>query len=284
MGVCGDGPSSARVTRLDAADGQAPLADGGIYWSSELEGLHEESSRSHFLDVWTRQAITDAVSSLGRGARVVDLGCSTGYLLEDLQREIRGSHLLGLDFIFSGLRAARTGLHGIALLQGDVCALPFSDEAFDGVVSANLLEHVPDDLAALGEIRRVLKPGSPAALVVPAGPNCYDYYDRYLRHQRRYGRGELAAKARSQGLEVLRVFRIGWTIYPAFWLVKKRNRWLHDDLTAEDLANRVAKDIAATKDSRVGHLACRLERALTGRGLSAAFGIREVAIIRRPET
>ena len=61
---------------------------------------------------------------------------------------------------------------------------------------ANLLEHVPDDIGALHQMFQVLKPGSRLVLVVPAGRALYDYYDRFLHHQRRYGRRELSAKAR----------------------------------------------------------------------------------------
>src|SRR2546423_258105 len=80
--------------------------------------------------------------------------------------------------------------------------LPLGEASVDAVVSATLLEHVPDDRRVLTELRRVLRPGAPAVVVVPAGPGLYDYYDRFLGHRRRYGRGELAARARSVGLQV----------------------------------------------------------------------------------
>ena len=80
----------------------------------------------------------------------------------------------------------------------------------------NLLEHVPDDERALVEMRRVLRPGARAVLVVPAGPRLYDYYDRFLGHERRYARGELAAKGRRAGLEVIEDLHLGSVLFPAF--------------------------------------------------------------------
>ena len=71
------------------------------------------------------------------------------------------------------------------------CRIPIASATADVVVSTNVLEHVRDDEAALIEILRVLRPGGRAALVVPAGRGIYDYYDRFLRHERRYGRREL---------------------------------------------------------------------------------------------
>ena len=136
------------------------MTEAPQYWSTELEELHEESSRSHFLDLWTRRAILDSLGALRPGDRVVDLGCSSGYLLEDLRQLLPPEHLVGLDFVFSGLHTSRANVPGAGLLQGDACALPFADASFDAIVSANLLEHVPDDLGTLREMRRVLKPGS----------------------------------------------------------------------------------------------------------------------------
>jgi SAM-dependent methyltransferase len=92
------------------------------------------------------------------------------------------------------------------------------DHAVNAVLSANLLEHVPDDRRALGEIARILRPGGRAVIVVPANPRTYDYYERFLGHERRYDRGELAAKGCDAGLRVIEDAYLGSLIYPAFWL------------------------------------------------------------------
>ena len=114
---------------------------------------------------------------------------------------------------------------------------------------------------ALREIARVLRAGHRAAVVVPAGPDTYDYYDRFLGHERRYARGELARKGREAGLTVVEDTYLGSLIYPAFWLVKQRNRRQRGRLRGEALAEQVQRDMAGTQDSRIGSLAPRRSNA-----------------------
>jgi SAM-dependent methyltransferase len=213
---------------------------------------------------------------------IADLGCSTGYLLEDLARAYPGASLIGVDLVGSGLRKAHASVPEVRLVQADLCALPLADASVDAAVSANVLEHVADDRAALAELHRVLRPGARAVLVVPAGARIFDYYDRFLGHERRYGRGELAHKARAAGLDVVEDIHLGSVLYPAFWLVKQRNRLLHDDLRGAELEERVASDIARTRDSGAGRMACEIERALLDRGVRLPFGIRSLVVVRRP--
>jgi ubiquinone/menaquinone biosynthesis C-methylase UbiE len=256
-------------------------ADAAVNWSEELEGVHSESSRTHFLDRWTRQAIIAGIGALAPGATVADLGCSTGFLLEDLHRAHPDAKLIGVDMVAAGLRAAAAALPEARLMQADVCALPIEDQSVDAVVSANLLEHVPDDRLALREIARVLKPGAPAAFVVPAGPRTFDYYDRFLGHERRYARGELAARCREAGLEPQEDRHLAALLYPPFWLVKQRNRWRYEHLRGGALEARVRQDIAKTSDSRLGELTWQLEDRLARAGVRLPFGIRSFVLARR---
>jgi SAM-dependent methyltransferase len=252
-----------------------------VNWSEDLEAVHSEASRTHFLDRWSRQAIIDGVGSLAPGATVADLGCSTGFLLEDLHEAHPEAILIGVDMIAAGLRKAHAAVPGARLLQADVCELPLDDASLDAVVSANLLEHVPDDRRALREIARVLKRGRPAALVVPAGPATFDYYDRFLGHERRYGRGELAEKCRVAGLEPREDRHLASLLYPAFWLVKQRNRRRYDGLRGNALEARVKQDIARTRDSRLGELTWKLEDRLVRARLRLPFGIRSFVVAWR---
>ena len=255
-------------------------ADEASNWSDDLEKLHEESSRTHFLDVWTRAAILARIRDLTSDAAIADLGCSTGYLLEELSDSHPRATLIGIDLVASGLSKAHVLVPGARLLRADACELPLVDGSIDAVVSANLLEHIPDDSRALEEIARVLRVGGSAVLVVPSGPGTFDYYDRFLGHERRYGRGELAGKARRVGLDVVEDRYIASLLYPVFWLVKKRNRLRYGRLEGAALEQRVAQDIAGTRDSRIGHALRRLEETLE---LRLPFGIRNLVVLHKRE-
>lgn len=254
-----------------------------VNWSDELEALHEESSRDHFIDVWTRRALLEAIAGgVARDGVVLDAGCSGGYLLEDLRRALPAATLIGVDLVAAGLRRAHANVPDAQLLLADVSQLPLHDAVVDVVVSANLLEHVPDDRAALAELHRILRPGGLAAIVVPAGPGTFDYYDRFLGHERRYARRELARKGSAVGFEVVRDAYLGSLIYPAFWAVKKHNRRVHRDMTEDQTRALVERDIARTSDSRLGAITARIERALLARGFVVPFGIRGFTVLRRP--
>lgn len=256
---------------------------GEVNWSDDLEALHEEDSRNHFLDVATRRALLSGITDSPRSVEsVIDLGCSTGYLLEDMRKSWPDAKLYGVDLVPQGLVKAHENVPDAELLRADVCQLPLDDESVDAAVSANLLEHVPDDERALREAFRVLRPGARFGVVVPAAPGLYDYYDRYLQHERRYARHELAEKGRSAGFRVITDTHIGSLIFPAFWAQKKLNRVRHADIETERIQQLVARDIKRTKGSKLGALTMRIEDSMRARGLPLPVGIRSYVLFEKP--
>jgi SAM-dependent methyltransferase len=259
------------------------VADGHpVNWSEGLEQLHEESSNTHFIEVWTRRAMLSRLGTLPAAPSLIDVGCSTGYLLADLRARLPDARLIGVDLIAAGLRKAHGHVPSAVLLQADVCALPLEDLSVDCAVSANLLEHVREDGQALSEIFRVLRPGGRAVIVVPVNPGSYDCYDRLLGHERRYARGELARKAGAVGFAVREDIHLGAPLFPAFWAVKQRNRRRHEQLRGAALERKVRGDMESTADSRLGHLACRLEELLLAGRIRLPFGIRGLSVLERP--
>jgi SAM-dependent methyltransferase len=254
-------------TAHDPAHG--PLDQSTVNWSEDLEEFHEESTRDHPIEVLTRTTMIQLLGELAPTSTIVEVGCSTGYLLEDLCREFPKARVVGFDLIASGLHKAHRALPDCQVAQADACALPVADDSADAVMSVNLLEHVPDDTKALAEIRRILRPGATAVLVIPAGPSLYDYYDRFLHHERRYASRELADKARSVGLEVHADMHLGSVVYPAFWLLKKRK-------------DRVRSDYGQTKESPLFTAACTVERWMLQHNVRLPFGIRGLTVVRKP--
>lgn len=100
------------------------------------------------------------------GERVLDLGCGPADGAAWLRA--RGVNAIGLDYSEGMLESARRQpeLRG-RLIRGDAGRLPFATGAFDHLVCTNSFHHYPDHQAALGEMRRVLRPGGRLLLVDP---------------------------------------------------------------------------------------------------------------------
>ena len=118
--------------------------------------------------------------------------------------------------------------------------------------------------------------------MVPAGPRIYDYYDRFLRHERRYGRRELPERAQRAGFHVISETFLGTFLFPPFWLLKKYHRLRYSGLTGPALTEKVTRDIATTKNSPLGKFACTQEQRLHHRGVDLPFGIRILVVVSRP--
>jgi SAM-dependent methyltransferase len=280
---------AALATPLAAETPERPFRsyvspDIDVRWSSELEELHLEGTRDHWIDAWTREASLTALApeSLGEAPVIADLGCSSGHLLADLAARVPSATLIGLDAVTDGLARAAELVPLAILCHASVTELPIADASVDGIVALNLLEHVPDDQTALREMARVLRPGGRVVVVIPRGPGLYDVYDRTLQHERRYAAGELARKATSAGLAVSDRIHLGSVVFPGFWAVKKWNRRRHVGLDDQQAESLVASSIANTQDSRAGAVAMAAERRLVARGVRLPFGIRELLVAERP--
>ena len=105
---------------------------------------------------WIAEARARLVPAATHPASVLlDLACGAGLLAPHVAA--LGHRHIGLDLSVPALGQARE--HGVQPVRGDVMRLPFADEVADVVVAGEVLEHVPDLAATVGEACRVLKPG-----------------------------------------------------------------------------------------------------------------------------
>jgi demethylmenaquinone methyltransferase / 2-methoxy-6-polyprenyl-1,4-benzoquinol methylase len=100
-----------------------------------------------------------------RGGTVLDLCCGTGDVVFHLLRTDPSLHVTGIDFCAPMLdgaraRANREARGDATFIEGDVMALPFADNTFDGATMGFSLRNVVEIDQVLREILRVLKPGA----------------------------------------------------------------------------------------------------------------------------
>jgi ubiquinone/menaquinone biosynthesis C-methylase UbiE len=252
-------------------------------WSPELTALHEkEASSSHPIDVASRKMATDSMKLIQSSPKpiILDVGCSSGFLVEDLLREVPHAAIIGADYLPDVVWSASRRVQNAPFLQFDLRNCPLSDDCLDGVTALNVLEHIDDDFTALKEIRRILRPGGLAHLEVPADPSSFDLYDEVLMHFRRYRLREFAAKARDAGFAILKATHLGFFVYPLFKLVKWRNQRSGQSLTYDQKKDLVGRQIGTTARTRVLSNVFEFERSL-GTVVNYPVGIRAVVRLQK---
>lgn len=157
---------------------------------------------------------------------ILDIGCGTGAMSKRLTRWGR---VVSADFSPLALQfSRRRGLEN--LVTADAMHLPFSEGHFDALVAMDMLEHLPDDKAALAEFYRVLKPGGVVLATVPAYPHLWSEHDVALMHHRRYMRPELRSRFTEAGFHLDKVSHTMTALYPLVALQRRLNaRKPHSD-------------------------------------------------------
>ena len=175
--------------------------------------------------------------ALRPGELVLDMGAGAGRHAFETYR--RGARIVALDYSLAELKdvssmfaamdeAGEAPAGGMATtVNGDARTLPFPDATFDRIITSEVLEHIDEDVTALGELMRVLKPGGTLAVTVPTWfPEkvCWAITDEYHApfveggHVRIYTEAELRGKVRAAGLTLQGIDHAHALHSPYWWL------------------------------------------------------------------
>ncbi|MGH7859002.1 MAG: class I SAM-dependent methyltransferase [Candidatus Binatia bacterium] len=225
------------------------------------------------------------------GDRVLDIGCGGGRHSFEVLR--RGGHAVALDLSDTDLKDVRAMFLAIhdegqapsEATAGAVCAdaleLPFGDATFDRVIASEVLEHIDDDLLAMAEIARVVRPGGTVAVTVPRTGQevvCWalsrEYHDTPGGHVRIYRRRQIVGRLASVGLQP---YGIGFAhaLHTPYW-------WLRCLVGPRNDDNRLVRAYRGFLewDIRTGQPVVRA----TERMLDPVLGKSLVVYLSKPET
>ena len=189
------------------------------------------------------------------GEKVLDIGCGSGRHTGEASR-LNGVTIIGADMNFNDLIETRNRLNFIkncgehgggqrGISAADITSLPFETESFDHVICSEVMEHIPDDSKAAGELVRVLKPEGNLVVSVPRflpEKICWmlskEYYNANGGHVRIYKKKKIASLFKNQGLRQ-RGSHFAHSLHTPYWWLKCLVGPSREDSLPVNLYNRL---------------------------------------------
>lgn len=234
---------------------------------------HLELEERHWWFVARRRIVLGVLERhLGRkrDLEILDAGCGGGATLWSLRRYGRAR---GMELSEEAVRYARE--RDREVVPGSIERLPFAAGEFDLALALDVVEHVPDDLRALEELRRVLRPGGSLLVTVPALRMLWSAHDVANGHYRRYTLGELRRRLEAAGFEVVTATYFNTLLLPLILAIRGLQR-----LRLREAASDVS-ELPAPLNSLLAHI-FGMEAPLAGRG-ALPVGVSALCVARKTQ-
>jgi SAM-dependent methyltransferase len=239
-----------------------------------LELQTHELEERHWWYRGRRRIIAELMRRLELPAdvEILDAGCGSGRNMVDLARlgTVTGIEIADLSYA----RALERGVGEV--VRGSITELPLPDARFQVAVCLDVIEHIEDDLRALRELYRVVRPGGTLLVTVPAYQWLWSEHDVINHHKRRYTRRTLSAVAAQAGWETVWTTYFNGLLLPVAIAHRRLSRPKH-------LVDEPVSDLERTPERLNALLEwpLRFEAWLIGRGWRIPVGLSLVAIFRK---
>ena len=219
-----------------------------------------------------------------KNSRFLELGCGNGNVIREIEKRLPEATIVGSELHEEGLLNAR-GRVACELVQADIYSLP-NWAKFDLIGIFDVLEHLPDDVKALREIRQSLKPGGKLIITVPASMKLWSYFDEVAGHFKKYSCDTLEEALLKSGFKIVKNEPFMMPLFPAMWLSRKftqlkKKLGLNGQKEDRALANDQLK-ISPFMNFIMGTI-LGIEGKLINMGVRMPFGTSILAIAENPD-
>jgi SAM-dependent methyltransferase len=188
----------------------------------------------HWWYLGRRKVLASLIERFARppaNGRILEVGCGTGHNLAML-RTYAEVDAVELDESVRAIAESRLGRHVMADRLPELANV--ADRAYDVIGAFDVIEHIPDDDAALRAIAAKLKPGGKLVMTVPAHQWMWSAHDVVNHHKRRYSKRSLRQLIDRSPLQLEAIGYLNSLLFPLA------------------LAQRMASKISGDKDARLG--------------------------------
>jgi SAM-dependent methyltransferase len=208
----------------------------------------------------------------------LEVGCGTGFALSGIQAAFPSIELSGSEIFSAGLAFAAKRVPSAQFYQMDARSIPFREE-FDVIGAFDVLEHIDDDEAVIGQIHKALRPGGGLLASVPQHKSLWSEQDVHAHHVRRYSAAELRRKVEAAGFDVVRMVSFVSLLLPMMFASRMRMREEKAESKFDALeALRMSRPVNTTLEAIM-----TIERAMIRHGLSFPAGGSLLLVARKRE-
>lgn len=198
----------------------------------DFEKKYHDVETDHWWFKSRRKYLLDLLKNAPKDSKVLDIGCSSGVFLKDLEKlGFALENLYGIDISDKAIANCKAnGIPNAFVMDAQNITLT---ESFDIIVASDCLEHLQDDKQALKNWKSLLKVGGIMYVFVPAFMSLWSYHDEVNMHYRRYTNAELRAKISNENLEILKSSYWNFFLFLPVYLFRKLTAVFQKNKTGE---------------------------------------------------
>jgi SAM-dependent methyltransferase len=186
----------------------------------EYEKRYHEVETENWWFVSRRRYLLDLLKNVPKDSKILDIGCSSGIFLKDLERlDFKAENLFGIDISEKAIENCKNnGIQNAFVMDAQNISL---SEKFDIIIASDCLEHLSNDIQALKNWCDLLKTGGMLYVFVPAFQSLWSNHDEVNMHFRRYTNKELKEKLINDKMTILKSSYWNFFLFIPLYLFRK---------------------------------------------------------------